>query len=588
VVQTSRLRLAMSSVQTFVQRCLLNLENANANPPVNVAPSAIDADAWEWMKRYRVWQANREIFLYPENWMEPELRPGKTDLFQALESELLQGDVTSDLVEDAFLNYLKGLDTRARLDIVAAYLDQDPADLDVATLYVLGRTYGHPHKYFWREHSRDGWSAWQAVTPDIESDHIVLAVWKGRLCVFWVTFISKPEAPDAPASNPNDPKVTGLSFSQLASNISAVKAKPKMQVQLHWSEYFQNKWSPRISSDFNKYATVTVPEGFDPKSVYIHLSKDVDAEGKEGGVRIHLDFPDVIEDWTFTVVPPMAQTMALTRLGPGGIFGGKVNVGGGHSFRVTSKNCNPDFGAQYWQGNPFMPYSATGVDASAHSGANTLDATFESQIASDGSGTTETEHILQTVNNYELLTCANPVAPSSLLDPNEPLYWQAGGLVSPFFYKDTAHPSTSSELTFFVQPSLTEKTVGEWQGWAVSPPLSGQNWSNVAVLDRVVVTPQVPVAGPVAVSAADPVYSVYPMQVASDWATDPATAIVYGTSWIGQKGAINVAAGSAPATARGVASAGNVLSRSTGRAASRGLNLVGRRGIDLNRFQNQR
>jgi hypothetical protein len=62
VVQTSRLRLAMSSLQTFVQRCLLNLENVNTvNPAVNVAPAAIDPDWWSWMKRYRIWQANRKI-----------------------------------------------------------------------------------------------------------------------------------------------------------------------------------------------------------------------------------------------------------------------------------------------------------------------------------------------------------------------------------------------------------------------------------------------------------------------------------------------------------------------------------------------
>jgi ATPase family protein associated with various cellular activities (AAA)/ABC toxin-like protein len=30
---------------------------------------------WSWLKRYRVWDANRKIFLYPENWLEPESRP---------------------------------------------------------------------------------------------------------------------------------------------------------------------------------------------------------------------------------------------------------------------------------------------------------------------------------------------------------------------------------------------------------------------------------------------------------------------------------------------------------------------------------
>src|SRR5712692_1177620 len=28
---------------------------------------------WEWRKNYRVWEANRGIFLYPENWIEPDL-----------------------------------------------------------------------------------------------------------------------------------------------------------------------------------------------------------------------------------------------------------------------------------------------------------------------------------------------------------------------------------------------------------------------------------------------------------------------------------------------------------------------------------
>jgi ABC toxin N-terminal region/ATPase family associated with various cellular activities (AAA) len=29
---------------------------------------------WQWRKNYRIWDANRKIFLYPENWIEPELR----------------------------------------------------------------------------------------------------------------------------------------------------------------------------------------------------------------------------------------------------------------------------------------------------------------------------------------------------------------------------------------------------------------------------------------------------------------------------------------------------------------------------------
>ena len=61
---TSRIKQAMASVQLFVQRCLLNLEPA-------VAPTTIDPHRWQWMKQYRTWEANRKVFLYPENWLEP-------------------------------------------------------------------------------------------------------------------------------------------------------------------------------------------------------------------------------------------------------------------------------------------------------------------------------------------------------------------------------------------------------------------------------------------------------------------------------------------------------------------------------------
>ncbi|HEY5813621.1 MAG TPA: neuraminidase-like domain-containing protein, partial [Terrimicrobiaceae bacterium] len=89
VVQTSRIRLAISAVQTFVQRCLLNLE-----PQVH--PSALNAQHWQWMKAYRAWEANRKIFLFPENWLEPEFRDDMTYLFRDLQGALLQDDVSDE------------------------------------------------------------------------------------------------------------------------------------------------------------------------------------------------------------------------------------------------------------------------------------------------------------------------------------------------------------------------------------------------------------------------------------------------------------------------------------------------------------
>jgi hypothetical protein len=41
------------------------------------------------MKNYRVWEANRKVFLYPEKWIEPELRDDKTPFFKELDNDLL-------------------------------------------------------------------------------------------------------------------------------------------------------------------------------------------------------------------------------------------------------------------------------------------------------------------------------------------------------------------------------------------------------------------------------------------------------------------------------------------------------------------
>src|SRR5262249_51471003 len=59
---TSRVRHALSSTQLFIERCLMNLE-----PEASLSTEA--SKQWQWMKRYRVWEANRKVFLWPENWL---------------------------------------------------------------------------------------------------------------------------------------------------------------------------------------------------------------------------------------------------------------------------------------------------------------------------------------------------------------------------------------------------------------------------------------------------------------------------------------------------------------------------------------
>lgn len=214
---TSRIKQANSSVQLFVQRCLMNLE-----PEVALTPE--DAEEWAWMKNYRVWEANRKVFLYPENWIEPELRDDKSPFFEDLENELLQNDVTPETTEPAFVRYLEKLDEVARLEIAGMYHEDD-----ANVMHVFGRTRGTPHIYYYRRWvDKAYWTPWERVDADIEGDHLIPVIWNRRLHLFWPIFTEKAEEKDPPKESEG-----------------GEKPEKYWEVQMAWSEYRNEKWSAK-------------------------------------------------------------------------------------------------------------------------------------------------------------------------------------------------------------------------------------------------------------------------------------------------------------------------------------------------------
>jgi hypothetical protein len=183
---TSRLKLALSSVQLFLQRCLLNLEDEF------VAVTA--AEEWEWRKNYRVWEANRKVFLYPENYIKPELRITRSEIFDAAQSVLLQNEVTEDVAEQALLRYLEQLDDVSNLEVSASYHETGLADDDITVidrLHVVARSRGIPHKYYYRVRDSLSWAPWQEVDADIGADQLMPVVINSRLYLFWPMFFEK-------------------------------------------------------------------------------------------------------------------------------------------------------------------------------------------------------------------------------------------------------------------------------------------------------------------------------------------------------------------------------------------------------------
>ncbi len=494
VVQTSRMVLAISSVQLFIQRCLLNLE-----PKVN--PLAINAKQWQWMKRYCVWEANRKIFLFPENWLEPEFRDDKTNLFLDLESSLLQGDVSDDLASDAFYNYLKGLEALARLDIVSMYCEEqsNPAD---NVLHVIGRSHNSPHKYFYRTCAHQMWTPWIPVTTDIDGNHIAVVVWRQRLHIFWVTFMEKAQQNAMTSSNET--------YQKMGNNDNVSLPPKQVDVQLNWCEYFQGSWTPRQSSDFGTLDNLAGlgSDIFHSGDVYIHVSVEYN-NGVEGAVNIYLS-------------NPINQT-----------------------FRVVNKNSLPQHNYQY-SNLPYEPYSSNGHEATKYTDTGELSVSYTQSIEVSSMSNfpkvvSVNKAILQQGSDYKLLFASNPPPAPMLNRDRIAMNWLdwfdspflIETLTRPFFYQD-------AENTFFVEPTMTETKIEEWDWWVIRYPwpyahLNGdQWWSNLVLQAAVPTTFRMP---PIDVIDATSLYHFKPLQ---DWATNQSTVLHYGDHLVGQSGGLTV------------------------------------------------
>ncbi len=197
--QTSRVVAAISSAQLYVYRCLMNLEQDQRPPTdkahIHVSPQLIPTDEWEWRQNYRVWQANRKVFLFPESYIEPELRDDKTPLFEDLESALLQQPITEQNVLDAYSAYLSGFDQLSKLQIAGSYQDIDAA-AQTDRLHLFGVTAEDPPQFFYRTienaiygerdaHKSAVYGPWRAVTVQIPVREVSPVVYLGRLFLFW-------------------------------------------------------------------------------------------------------------------------------------------------------------------------------------------------------------------------------------------------------------------------------------------------------------------------------------------------------------------------------------------------------------------
>ena len=233
---TTRLLEASLAVQQFVRQCFLGL----------VVGVAVDSSAdagwnqWRWMSQFRLWQANRQVFLYPENYLLPDLRTDRSSFFVDLENELKQSNCDNAATTAALENYLRKL-VEVRNLVIAAHYCETRTD-GSRLLHVFARTQGTPPKWYYRSRAEGSlgtgiWSAWQALSLDIASDQVVPLVWDQRLHLVWPIFkqISEKAGTQAIPSASNG----------VPTPSSAPPARKFWSVGFAISEFSAGQWQPK-------------------------------------------------------------------------------------------------------------------------------------------------------------------------------------------------------------------------------------------------------------------------------------------------------------------------------------------------------
>ncbi|KAK3386446.1 hypothetical protein B0H63DRAFT_540294 [Podospora didyma] len=268
-LETSRIKQAIATVQLYVQRCLLGLETEVAQDESD----RISRERWDWMKRYRVWEANRQVYLYPENWIVPSLRDDKSPFFLDLESELQQKDVSLTSAVESLKSYLYQVAEVANMKVYGLFIQPHPEQKQAFGVHVAARRMNAPFDWYSRDYSTDGyWSPWVKMPIDIPNyevededgnslgsgAYVSPFLWHGQPVLFFLQMIRKQLQPKDDGNKTMMDRLNQDSESQRPP-------RPMWEIRLGYSIFRNGKWGKKqLSKDSLRHKAKSVPV-IDPK-----------------------------------------------------------------------------------------------------------------------------------------------------------------------------------------------------------------------------------------------------------------------------------------------------------------------------------
>lgn len=269
--------------------------------------------------------------------------------------------------------------------------------------------------------------------------------------------------------------------------------KTTVDVRLNWSEYVHGKWTAPAAADTSTVIVREVGSAFDSARVLVYVAPGSTADGSEALlVCVHGD----------TSGGAGFQTPA--------------------AFRIASKNSPPTVVSQSDTSVPLPPHSPYGAPPHFDSTLRVSDSSqlvlYQLVSTPQGGGT------FSLSTDEQMIIKKAPSAFELLLTDDQL------DALGPFFYED-------EQNTFFVQPELAEKSVSQWEEWAIPPPgRSALAESGPAdTLPLAAAVPDLHIEG---IAPIDP-RARYEVKTPNDWVTHPDNVVQFGDTQIGREGGLS-------------------------------------------------
>ncbi|OJJ14102.1 hypothetical protein BKI52_44045 [marine bacterium AO1-C] len=192
-VSTSPVKFAISAYQTLINRTLQGLEE-------DLKITSHEAELiWEWSKHYRTWEANRKVYLYPENYLDPQLLSGASGLYKKFVGDINAAKINEDTIEQAYKAYLNDWVHLQQMEIIEARFAEG-GDVHPPRVYLLSKSRSDTTKSYLgivhlKNNGQGGYDfvsmdAWQPIDALGAGAHPTVCYEFGRIFIFFLEFSS--------------------------------------------------------------------------------------------------------------------------------------------------------------------------------------------------------------------------------------------------------------------------------------------------------------------------------------------------------------------------------------------------------------